>query len=46
MVNSIYNKQNDREILLLQKAQRSNYALAKIYLYLGFGFSFLGTIIF
>lgn len=46
MINSIFNKQNDREILLLQKAQRSNYTRAKIYLYSGFGLSVFGTIIF
>jgi len=46
MDNSIYRQQNEREILLLQKAQRSKYTNAKRALYLGLCLSIFGTVTF
>ena len=46
MDNSIYHQQNNREILLLQKAQRSKYTKAKKILYPGLYLSIAGTVIF
>lgn len=46
MDNSIYHQQNNREILLLQKAQRSKYTEAKKVLYPGLYLSITGTVIF
>lgn len=46
MVDSIYQRQNCHEILSLQKAQRSNYAKAKVFLYWGIFLSIVGTVFF
>ena len=46
MDNSIYQQQNSREILLLQKAQRSKYTDAKKILYPGLYLSIFGTVMF
>lgn len=46
MDNSIYQQQNNPEILLLQKAQRSKYTEAKKVLYPGLYLSIAGTVIF
>jgi len=46
MDKSIYQRQNDREILLLQKAQRNQYTLAKRSLYSGLFLSIVGTSLF
>lgn len=46
MDNSIYQQQNSREILLLQKAQRSKYTDAKKVLYPGLYLSIFGTVTF